>query len=289
VTSYSYVFTTIVAVIGVGLLAWALWWLNRAEASRSLRLARRKWFEATKTNTPLENPSDETREQGLSNIRRQTTVIRRTIIPLILVTTGLLASTPMLGELPTALVSVIVGLLSVTVGVAARPVLENVFSGLVISFSRLINIGDTVIIDDHYGTVEDVTLTHTTLRIWNWERYVIPNTRVLNSPARNFSLHDLFIWAHVEFWVSYEADLKLVEQLAVEGAKNSSTYAGHEEPKFWVMEMGERGIQCWVAAWADTPSEAWVLKNDVRTALATAMQERGVPSHLLRIVSDQAG
>lgn len=32
---------------------------------------------------------------------------------------------------------------------------------------RLINMGDTVVLDEHYGTVEDVTLTHTTVRIWN--------------------------------------------------------------------------------------------------------------------------
>lgn len=281
----SIAYMVVVSVLGVGSLLWALWWLNRAEASRRIRLVGRTWFEGTKTKTPLDDPSRSAREQGLDNIRRQTTVIRRSVVPLILAVTVLLAITPMLGELPTAMVSVVVGLISVTAGIAARPVLENVFSGLVISFSKLINIGDTVVIDDHYGTIEDVTLTHTTVRIWNWERYVVPNSRVLQSPVRNYSLHDRYIWAHVEFWVSYEADLDEVRRLAVEAAEQSDSYAAHEPPKFWVMEMGERGIQCWVAAWADTPSAGWALKNDIRTTLAAAMRKEGLSAHLLRVVT----
>ncbi len=277
-------YVAVVSLGGVACLIWALRWLRDAEASRKSRLTGRTWFEGILTKTPLDDPMQETRQQGLDNIRRHSTVIRRTLIPMILFVTGLLACVPLLGELPTALVSIVVGLVSVATGIAARPVLENVFSGLVISFSKLINIGDTVTIDEEYGTVEDVTLTHTTIRIWNWQRYVVPNSRVLQSPVRNYSLHDRYLWAHVEFWVSYEADLEVVKSLAIESACASSSYASHEPPRFWVMELGERGIQCWVAAWADTPSSGWSLKNDIRTSLAHGMQRQGLFPHLLRFV-----
>ena len=123
----SIAYMVVVSVLGVGSLLWALWWLNRAEASRRIRLVGRTWFEGTKTKTPLDDPSRSAREQGLDNIRRQTTVIRRSVVPLILAVTVLLAITPMLGELPTAMVSVVVGLISVTAGIAEGSLCSRVW------------------------------------------------------------------------------------------------------------------------------------------------------------------
>ena len=115
---------------------------------------------------------------------------------------------------------------------------------------------------------------------------MVPNSRVLQSPARNYSLHDRYIWAHVEFWVGYEADLEAVREVALHAARCSEFYADHEPPRSWVMELGERGIHCWVAAWADTPSAAWTLKNDIRTSLACSIRKRGMRSHILRVAPD---
>ena len=277
------IYVASIAAVGVLTLLWSLGWLRRQEQDRTTLLTKRSWFEGTLTRTPLAKPEEEARAQGVENIRRNTTVIRRALVPLVILLCALLASVPLLGSLPTALVSVMVAVVTVTTGIAARPIIENIFSGLVLSFSRILNIGDTVLLDDLYGTVEDITLTHTTVRLWDWRRYVVPNTTMMQRATVNYSLHDRYQWAYVEFWVSHDADLEVVSSLAVEAARQSDHYADYEPPRFWVMELGERGVQCWVAAWADTPSEAWGLKHDVRTALAKRLQQAGIPAHAYRV------
>jgi small-conductance mechanosensitive channel len=168
-------------------------------------------------------------------------------------------------------------------------VIENAFAGLAIAFSRLINIGDTVLLGERYGTVEDISVTHTTIRLWDWRRCVIPNSKMLQSEVINYSLHDRFQWAYVEFWVNYDADLKKVAELAAEACKASAHFAPYEPPVFWVMDLAERGICCWIAAWADSPSSAWVLKCDMRATLVRAFAEHGICPHTYHVEAAARG
>jgi small-conductance mechanosensitive channel len=57
-----------------------------------------------------------------------------------------------------------------------------------------------VLVEGFYGTIEDVTLTHTVVKIWDWRRYVIPDARMLSDPFVSASLFDPFVWSSVEFW-----------------------------------------------------------------------------------------
>jgi hypothetical protein len=50
------------------------------------------------------------------------------------------------------------------------------------------------------------------------------------------------------------------------------------------MGLERDAIRCWVAGWADTPGDGWVLAADIRTALANELRERGIASHGLRVV-----
>ncbi|MEC8496226.1 MAG: pyridoxine 5'-phosphate synthase, partial [Planctomycetota bacterium] len=118
------------------------------------------------------------------------------------------------------------------------------------------------------------------IRIWDWRRYVIPNSQLLQQDFINYSLTDSYQWAYVEFWVSYEADLSLVEKLASDATAASGAFVDYEPPSFWVMEMGKDGIRCWVAGWTDNASDAWALTHDVRTKLAMALHAHGITCHL---------
>ena len=38
-------------------------------------------------------------------------------------------------------------------------------------------------------------------------------------------------------------------------------------------------IKCWLAAWADNPSDAWELRNDLRTSLLKRFQSEKINFH----------
>jgi small-conductance mechanosensitive channel len=174
----------------------------------------------------------------------------------------------------------IAAILAAVIGIAARPFLENLISGIVITFSRQFRTGDTVLIDGKdYGTVEDITITHSVIKLWDWKRLIIPNGKMLNKELVSYTTKDSYIWASTEFWVAYDSDIDKVRSIAIDVASDSKYLATRERPKFWVMALEKDGIKCWVCAWTKSPTDSWYLKIDVRQKLIKKLQEHGIQPH----------
>ncbi len=276
------IYTLVVALLGALLLAKTIFQLRRSTQRRKQKLSERKRMEAIPARPPTGDPNPIAKERGLTSIEDHFTVTRRMVVPMIIGITVAAVAVPYLSNVPGAFVSLTVAAATLVVGVALKPFVENAIAGLIISYSKLINLGDTLMIGENYGTVEDITTTHTTIKLWDWRRQVLPNSMMLQTEFTNYSLFDRDIWAHVTFWVSYEADLERVREIALASPTGSNHFAGSEPPSFWVMEMEREGIQCWVAAWASTPSDAWMLRHDIRTQLALEFRKAGISTHRYR-------
>jgi small-conductance mechanosensitive channel len=276
------IYIVVVLAVGTYALVRTLVFLRSSRQDRMSNVEKRRRFEAVRTKGPIDDPQAVAVERGLESIESHFSVLRRLLVPLIVGTTLILAGFPFIASTSASSASIVAAVLAVLLGLALRPFLENATAGLVICASRLVRIGDTVRIDDCYGTVEDITATHTTVKAWDWRRYLVPNSRMIQSTFFNYSLFDTYQWAYVEFWVAPDADLDEVREVAISIPSRSAYFSGSEEPKFWVIRIEKDAICCWVAAWADTPSGAWGLTNDVRTDLLRELRRRNVPLSLQR-------
>src|SRR4051794_2190488 len=92
------------------------------------------------------------------------------------------------------------------VGFAARQTLANVIAGLMIAITQPLRVGDYVGFEEHYGVVEDVTLSFTTLRTGAGVRVVVPNERLAAGVLRNDSLVDPPVAPDVSVWIAPDAD-----------------------------------------------------------------------------------
>jgi small conductance mechanosensitive channel len=92
------------------------------------------------------------------------------------------------------------------IGFAARQVLANAIAGLVIAITQPIRIGDLVTFEDQTGTVEDISLTYTWLRMGNEARLVIPNERLAAGVLRNDSIRSATVALEITVWLAPDAD-----------------------------------------------------------------------------------
>lgn len=274
----------LIYLLAVGISgALLIWWCRKkiflTESKRKTRIKKIKRFTAVETDSPIETHDEDSKEAALESVENRFSIIRRVSFFSIVIIWLTALIYPFLPDVPSTFVSVLVGASGIIIGLAARPFIENLISGIVLSFSNLARIGDTVLIDDKYGTIEDITMTHTVLKIWNWRRYIVPNSKMLSKEVINCTINDSYQWAHVEFSVSYDADLAMVKNIAINAASGSDYFADYEEPRFWIMDMQEKGYKCWIAAWAESPGDAWELKNDIRTELIRQFRNKGIKSH----------
>jgi len=279
------------ASIGAG-GAFLIWWIRRhiatAEEDRKTRVEELKRFDPIKTRTPFDMPLRLARKTALEGLETRFSIIRKIIV---LSMTGLwifALTFPFIHNVPATLISLLIATAGVVVGIASRPFVENLVCGIVITFGHTLRVGHTVVIDGNYGTVEDISITHTTIKIWNWRRYVIPNSRMLQKEFVNLTISDSYQWAHVEFFVAYGTDLQVVRAAAIQAASESSYFSDRETPRFWVMDMEKAAIKCWVAAWASSPTNAWLLRHEIRTNLVLSLAEADIKTHLHEII-DRSG
>ncbi len=263
--------------------------LRRLRTRRVDRVEQAETIESVASDGPLDDAGEAARGRALRSIEQYFRNSRRVLVPSIALFTVIGLTVPFIDEVPAALLSLFAGAVTVIVGIAARAVLENMLAGLVLTFSKAINIGDTVLLEGHYGTIEEISMTHTTIKIWDWRRYVVPNRRMLDVELVNYTLTDRVQWSQIEFWVGYETDMALLERLAVAAPQGSPAFADYELPRFWVMELAPHGIRCLVAAWADGPAQGWDLKHDTRMALIAAFAEHGIRCHTWSVGTEWVG
>ena len=114
-------------------------------------------FETFATESPVEEQGKVELRRAKESIRAHFRNTKRLLFPGFVFMTLIAASMPFLSVVPATLVSVLLGAATVTAGVAIKPVVENFVAGLVMGFSKVLNIGDTVVINEKYATVEDIS------------------------------------------------------------------------------------------------------------------------------------
>jgi small-conductance mechanosensitive channel len=121
-------------------------------------------------------------------VRTQVTLIMRVVSAIV----GVVAVAAMLLTFPAfraagASLLASAGILGIVAGVAAQSTLSNMFAGLQIAFGDMVRIGDTVVVDGEWGTVEEITLTFLTVRTWDERRITMPVSYFTSKPFENWS------------------------------------------------------------------------------------------------------
>ena len=257
--------------------------IRKIENRRRRRINDVDNFNALETSPEIGETNEHYRKEARKSVAKRFSIIRRTLVFMLLFFGISISILPFINTASASIISVIAGITSVIIGIASRPFLENFISGIVLSISDRLHIGDTIYIDGELGTIEDITLTHTTVKIWNWQRYILPNSQMLNKAIRNCSHDEKMLWTHIEFTASYEQTLDELEKDLKAIVKASPYCAETDATELWPMGLDASGVKYWLAAWADGPDAAWSLRNDMRRGVISSFQRRGVASHLYHI------
>ena len=264
------------ALFGVLTLLWAKNKIDYTESQRQQRISVQDKFLAKNTDSPQDRPNRRARKKAMESIENRFTIIRRISLFSLIIIWVIALIFPYVGNIPATYISIFAASIGVVVGIMARPLIENTIAGIVISFSQPFRVNDTVIVDGHYGTIEDITTIHTVLKLWNWKRVIFPNSMMLSQKVINYTKTDLFQWVNIEFVVSYDCNLDNVERLVKREVVNCNNFADYEDPRFWVIGMEERSFKCWVVAWADNPPAAWELGHEIRSKIIKVFHKNNI-------------
>jgi small-conductance mechanosensitive channel len=169
------------------------------------------------------------------------------------------------------------GVVGIALGFAAQTTVANLVSGIVIAFAQPIRLGDSVTIDDEFGTVESIGLFYTSIRIWDNRRLVIPNKLLSDRTIRNYTLVDPRMPALVTLRLEYGTDVESVRKLLLDTAQKHPLFLDVPPPNVQVIEADNLGVTVRLMAWCSGQADAWTLATDVREAVLAKLSDVASP------------
>ncbi len=152
------------------------------------------WLVMRSVDAVAENTLDKysRRATDTARVRRlhtQLTLVRRIITTVLAITTAAVAILLLFPDLRTLGTSLLAsaGVIGIIAGVAAQSTLANLMAGLQIAFGDSVKIGDTVVVEGEWGTIEEITLSFLTVRIWDDRRLTMPVSYFNSKPYENWS------------------------------------------------------------------------------------------------------
>jgi small conductance mechanosensitive channel len=216
------------------------------------------------------------RELTASEATRIRMVRRLTVAAILFVGIALaLIQLPQVGTLARGMIAS-AGITALIIGFASRSVIANLVAGVIIAFSQPVRIGDYVVVDDLYGSVEEIGLTYTYIRTLDNRRVVIPNEQLASKVIQNYTIVDPISAAAVDFAVPVSASLASVKRVAEEEAGRAAGSAAVRGPRLDVTDIGLDAIRLRVQVWLDDPLQAREVADGLRLALAERLRREGI-------------
>lgn len=181
------------------------------------------------------------------------------------------------------------GLAGLVAGIAAKPILGNVLAGLQIAFTQPIRLDDIVIVEGHWGKIEEITLNYVVVRIWDDRRLVVPISYFVEHAFENWTHSANELTGVVYLDVDYATPVAEVRAALGEILERCPDFDG----RAWsllVVGAGTETMQLRATMTARDSASTWNLRCEVRERLIDYLQ-RHHPECLprLRISTADAG
>lgn len=171
------------------------------------------------------------------------------------------------------------GIATAIVGFAAKDVLSNFVSGMVVILFRPFTVTHWINVNNvHEGWVEEIKMLYTVIRDKRNRRMIIPNSKIVDNYVINSSYGDEHVCQYVEFSIGYGSDAKKAKAIIREIAEADPHSIDHRTPiqkqenhpivEIRMQAFGEYSIILRALVWVNKPSNAstmlWCLNEKVK-------------------------
>ena len=220
------------------------------------------------------------RRTGQTKVLNSMVPMAKRIVGLAIIAMGILIILDQLGISIAPLVAGL-GITGLAVALALQGTLTNFFAGLNVLTDGSIRVGDFVELEGGLrGEVDQIGWRTTRIRMFVNNMVIIPNARLAESLATNYSFPTDEMSVYVEVGVSYSSDLDHVERVTVEVAKKvlaeTEGSVKEYEPSIWYTDFGDSNINFWVVLRSHGYGESWLVKHNFIKALFRRYKEEGI-------------
>jgi small-conductance mechanosensitive channel len=164
---------------------------------------------------------------------------------------GLLVILQSAGVNLTAL-NVIMGAVGIGIGFGLQNIANNFISGVIILFERPIKVGDRIVIGDVEGDVTEIGARSTTVLTNDNIAIIVPNSKFITENIVNLKYKDDTVRFRIPVGVAYGSDIRLVEKLLLQAARDNPDALNNPAPVAQFMAFGDSALEFELRVWSTT-------------------------------------
>jgi small-conductance mechanosensitive channel len=198
---------------------------------------------------------------------------RLMIVKLLLLVVGFLLAVAASG-LAIDKVTVILGALSVGIGLGLQNIVNNFVSGIILIFDRTLHIGDSVEIGDKKGRVRQISMRSSTLLTADGAEVIIPNGTILSNNFVNWSLNENYI--RVDLTFNVDKISKDIREALLNIIKSSPHVIKEKEPEILTNTITLQSTQLKIYFWCEDVTQRELARSEVYTAISKYLHEHEI-------------
>jgi len=161
-------------------------------------------------------------------------------------------------------------------GFAMQNIAQNFVSGIILLIERTIKPGDVLEIGTQIVKVMKMSIRATIVRTLDDEDIIVPNSTLVQSNVKNYTLEDNLYRVKVTVGVSYDSDLKLVREV-LEKATSAVTWRDKAyPPRVLLLAFTPSAIEYEASAWMHEPFNYRIAGSDLRETIWWAFKRAGI-------------
>jgi small-conductance mechanosensitive channel len=161
-------------------------------------------------------------------------------------------------------------------GFAMQNIAQNFVSGIILLIERTIKPGDVLEIGTSIVKVMKMSIRATIVRTLDDEDIIVPNSTLVQSNVKNYTLEDNLYRVKVTVGVSYDSDLKQVREVLERATADIPWRDPAYPPRVLLIAFGHSAVEFETSAWMHEPFNYRIAGSELREAIWWAFKRAGI-------------
>jgi small-conductance mechanosensitive channel len=172
--------------------------------------------------------------------------------------------------------AIIAGALGVGIGFGLQNIVNNFVSGLILLFERPVKVGDTINIDDQWGTITRIGLRSTIFETLDRAEIIVPNSELISQKVINWTFTTHISRIVLTVGVAYGSPLSKVLGILMRVAQEHPDILNDPESSAIFTGFGDSSIDFELRVWVSDINKRLRIKSELGLAIDSAFREEDI-------------
>jgi potassium efflux system protein len=173
-------------------------------------------------------------------------------------------------------IALILGALSVGIGLGLQNIANNTISGLILLVERPISVGDWVVVGNNEGIVRRINIRATEIETFQRATVIVPNSMFLQNAITNWTYGDNVGRIDIAVTVPLDTDVRNAEKLLLEAAQANPLVTRVPAPAVIFRQIAPSGLELELRVWVGNVSNGIRARTELNHAILEGLTRAGI-------------